>query len=112
MTPRNWKGFMENDGSGKSVDEWQKDTYVKRLHGRELFFVFSEECYCLTSTDSESVDVTLAGDLPSSQEEADTRMILHCICISVTNQQSKPISSFVLLIPTSFGVTAKICLQF
>ena len=44
-------------------------------------FVCSEECYCLTSTGSESVDVTSAGDLSLSQEETDTRMILHCMHI-------------------------------
>ena len=37
-----------------------------------------EKCYCLTSYDGVEVEIMPQEDLFSSQEEADTRMILHC----------------------------------
>ena len=66
------------------LDEWQKDTYANKLVGRKLFFVCCEQCFCLSSEDGESVRKELQADICSSQEEADTRIILHCVHISRT----------------------------
>ena len=59
-------------------DEWQKASYAKRLHGRSIYFAISEQCYHLSSIDAETVDVNTVDALATSQEEADTRIILHC----------------------------------
>ena len=37
--------------------EWLKEAYAMKLHGEELYFAISEQCYCFTSTDAESVIV-------------------------------------------------------
>ena len=81
-TPRDWKSFMSNDENKTQLiklllSEWQKSRYAGKLRGRQLFFVCGEKCYCLTSYDGVEVEI-MPQDLFSSQEEADTRMILHC----------------------------------
>ena len=58
--------------------------YAKRLHGRDIYFAISEQCYHLTSTDAETVEVSTVDALATSQEEADTRIILHCMHICET----------------------------
>ena len=60
------------------LSEWRKPRYAARLRGRQLFFVCRENCICLTSSNGVLVGVRPEEDLFSSQEEADTRMILHC----------------------------------
>ena len=82
-TPRDWKSFMSNDENKTQLiklllSEWQKSRYAGKLRGRQLFFVCGEKCYCLTSYDGVEVEIMPQEDLFSSQEEADTRMILHC----------------------------------
>ena len=54
--------------------EWQLPEYAQRLCSRTVFCVCEETCYSLHSDDGCSVDC-----LCSSQEEADTRIILHCL---------------------------------
>ena len=110
MTPRDWIGFMSNDDNKTQLiklmlDEWQKDTYANRLVGKKLFFVCGEECFCLSSENRESVTKELEEDLCSSQEEVDTRIILHClhICVNFSNFTKNVVSSpdtdvFVLLL--------------
>ena len=77
-TPRDWKSFMLNDEDKTQLIkllllEWQKSRYAGKLRGRQLFFVCGE----LTSYDSVEVEILPQENLFSSQEEADTRMILH-----------------------------------
>lgn len=86
-TPRDWKGFMSNDDNKTQLiklllDEWQKDAYAEKLIGRKVIFVCGEECFCLSSVDGETVTKEPQEELFSSQEEADTRIILHCLQIS------------------------------
>ena len=59
-------------------DEWQKASYAKRLHGRSIYFAILEQCYLLSSIDAKTVDVNTVDALATSQEESDTRIILHC----------------------------------
>ena len=85
-TPRDCNGFMSTDENMSLLiklllDEWQKDTYANRLVGKKLFFVCGEECFCLSSGDGESVTKQFQEDLCSPQEEADTRINLHCLHI-------------------------------
>ena len=49
------------------------------VHGRYIAFAKSEQTYHLTSTDAEAAAVKIA--LASSQEEAYTRIIIHCVHI-------------------------------
>ena len=56
----------------------------KKIHDREIYFAISEKCYCLTSTNAETVTVTEVDALSTSQEEAGTRIILHCLHILQT----------------------------
>ena len=60
------------------LSEWKKPKYASRLRRRQLFFVCGEECFCLSSDDGIVVQALSEEDLFSSQEEADTRIILHC----------------------------------
>ena len=60
----------------------ETDTYVKKLQGREINFAIAGECFHLSCTDGETVSVTAVNALFSSQEEAITRSILHCMHIS------------------------------
>ena len=91
--PRDWNSFMANDENKTQIikflfDEWKKDTYAKKLQGREINFPIAGECYRLSSTDGETVSVTAVNTLFSSQEEADTRIILHCMHISKTTPKT------------------------
>ena len=86
-TPRDWKSFMSNDENKTQLiklllSEWQKSRYAGKLRERQLFFVCGKKCYCLTSYDGVEVEIMPQEDLFSSQEEADSRMILHCDHIS------------------------------
>ena len=88
-TPKDWKVFMSNAENKAQLikllfSEWQKDTYAKRLQGRDLYFAISDKCYQLTSIDGKAVEVRSVDALATSQEEADTRIILHCLHICET----------------------------
>ena len=48
------------------------------MKNRELYFVHEQECTLMTREDGLTTDVRLVPELYSSQEEADTRIILHC----------------------------------
>ena len=82
-TPREWKSFISNDENKTQLiklllSEWKKPKCASRLRRRQLFFVCGEECFCLSSDDGIVVQALPEEDLFSSQEEADTRIILHC----------------------------------
>ena len=50
-------------------------------YGREVYFVNGADCFLLQSADGLVTSKTLAQDLCSNQEEADTRIILHVLHI-------------------------------
>ena len=50
---------------------------MKKLLGRQLFYVCGVNCFLLSSTDGQSVSKVAVADLISKQEEADTFMIVH-----------------------------------
>ena len=82
-TPRDWKLFMSSDENKTQLiklllSEWRRSKYAARLDGRQLFFVCGEECICLASNNGILVEARPEEDLFTSQEEADTGMILHC----------------------------------
>ena len=64
------------------LNEWQTDTYAQLLHNRELYFACDNACFFLRSVDGKVTDSRLMINLSSSQEEADTLIILHGIFAS------------------------------
>ena len=56
-----------------------------KLQGRRVMFVIEKDCYLLPSTEGKTIDKTLITNLCSSQEEADTRIILHLK--QITNEE-------------------------
>ena len=46
--------------------------------GRKIFIVCEKTCLLLTSSDGKHTDANEVVELQSSQEEADTRIVLHC----------------------------------
>ena len=80
--PKDWKAFLQNETNKERLlelifEEWQKDQYAEGLRDRHIYFTLKEACFCLTSSDGNSVKVEEVRDLFSSQEEADT--ILHSL---------------------------------
>lgn len=92
-TPKDWKSFMANDENKSQLlhllfNQWKTDKYAEKLRGRHIYYVLGERCYNLTSQDGISVEVFPEETLFSSQEEADTRIILHCIHIRDNEPES------------------------
>jgi hypothetical protein len=82
--PRDFKTFLLNSSNKRQficflLREWQTERYAQHLQGRQVFFVCEEECLCLESHNGRTVSVSAVQELFSSQEEADTRIILHCL---------------------------------
>lgn len=73
------------------LDQWKTTKYAPALHGRFFHFVLGEICYRLTSPDGKTVEVFQVDSLSSTQEEADTRIILHCIHVRDTEPDNTTI---------------------
>lgn len=92
--PRDWKAFMCNSENKKQLiklpmSEWEKDKFAHKLVVRRIFFSNEEQCVCISSNDGESVSMVMERELFSSQEEADTRMVLHLLHADRENAESK-----------------------
>ncbi|KAH3693417.1 hypothetical protein DPMN_080849 [Dreissena polymorpha] len=59
------------------LTEGSKDKYAPTLQRRRIFFVSGEKCICLSSEDGVKTNAVQVHELYSSQEEADTRIMLH-----------------------------------
>ena len=87
-TPHNWKEFMANEENKTQLidllfEQWSSSRYASELKDRCVNFVKGEQCHKLSCTeDGTSVLAEPNEMLFSSQEEADTRIILHCLEIS------------------------------
>ena len=95
-TPRDWKSFMSNDENKSQLiklllSEWRGEKYAERLKQRKLYFVCGKECFMLSSADGNSVSSLHVNELDSSQEEADTRIILHCLHVASNSSESSVI---------------------
>ena len=82
--PSDFKSFMHNSENKKQLikvilSEWQTDKYAMQLKGREIFYVVEEECFCLQSFDGVHTTSDAVSTLFSNQEEADSRIVLHCM---------------------------------
>jgi len=91
--PRDWQKFLLNaDNKTQLVKlvlgEWKEDTYAESLHDRCIFFVSGEHVTQLTSADGVVTSSSIATGLCSTQPEADTRIILHCLHASTNNTET------------------------
>ena len=82
--PSNWHQFLSNDENKTQLiqfilQEWSSNKYHSKLQGRRIFYVCGEDCFLITANDN--VQKRLIADLCSSQEEADTWIILHMLNI-------------------------------
>ena len=68
-------------------NEWSTDSYAEALMNRKIYFVCDAECTLLTSEDGISTDARPIFQLFSSQEEADTRLILHVKYVNETGAE-------------------------
>lgn len=80
--PRDWKGFSLNSENKRQLiklllSEWCQPKYASLLQNRHIYYACEAECTCIYSTDGITVDYVSDRSLCSSQEEADTRMMLH-----------------------------------
>ena len=85
-TPHEWKSFMSNDKNKTQLinlllEQWKTDKYAAKLVDRSIYYVIGEKVYRLTSEDGRAVSA-YSEESFSSQEEADTRIILHCLSVS------------------------------
>ncbi|GFO29333.1 hypothetical protein PoB_005583800 [Plakobranchus ocellatus] len=109
--PKNFKEFLSNDGNKKGLisflcAEWASDAYAHLLMNKEFFFVNEEMCELLTGNQG-SVNSIPVPDLYSSHEEADSRIILHCMYASQQPTTERvivrPPDSDVFLLPLSLS---------
>ena len=72
-----WREFLKGPQNKNEfikfiTSKWRKKNYCASLQYKELFLAWGEECWKVPSTGS-----TKTYSLSTTQEEADTRMILH-----------------------------------
>ena len=119
--PTDFASFMHEAENKRQLlnfllTQWQQPPFAPHLQDRLLFFVCERQCTCLSSTDGVTVDVCDVPDLHSSQEEADSRMLLHCMYIAGCAQphvtsivvRSPDTDVFVLLLYYSSSINLKI----
>lgn len=75
---KNWKRFLSNNNNKSELisflwNEWRNPTFTEKLRNKVIFLTCNEECCKLSSTSA----VENVSALHSSQEEADTRLVLH-----------------------------------
>lgn len=94
--PRDWKSFLCNDDNKKQLikfifTEWSSDEYAELLVGRKVYVVCEEDVTLLTTEDGQITDQLPIYPLQSTQEEADTRIVLHANFSKVNDFASKVI---------------------
>ena len=85
--PREWRAFRQNNVNKESLNlllhtELINRIYAKRLQHCEVLFVCKDLCVCLSSSDGLAVQCSDVYELCSPQEEADTRIIVHCLHVT------------------------------
>lgn len=90
--------------------QWQSQQYSKMLCNRVVYFVCDDKCLRISS-DGLVVSAVEVAELQSTQEEADTRIILHAIHVAKSSDQAKCIvvrspdtDVFILLIHYSSSI--------
>eukprot|EP00745_Piridium_sociabile_P026705 TRINITY_DN42673_c0_g1_i18.p1 TRINITY_DN42673_c0_g1~~TRINITY_DN42673_c0_g1_i18.p1 ORF type:complete len:760 (+),score=189.88 TRINITY_DN42673_c0_g1_i18:236-2515(+) len=97
--PRDWKTFLSNDENKTSftrflLEEWKKDNnrYAPKLQGRQVLFVCQEKCVRLTTVNGQTTLSEEVEELCSNHEEADTRIVLHCLHIAASAPDDATVS--------------------
>ena len=95
--PRQWQRFL-SDGNNKEklisflVNEWASQEYLGKLSEKELFVTSRDKCYKICVRNSEILrKIVLA--LECTQEEADTRLLLHANHAAVSGHEKVKIKS-------------------
>ena len=75
-----WRTFFLNPQNMKALiifvtTEWKQDRYRRKLTDKALFVACEEECHQISAEAAFIVE-----ELNSTQEEADTRILLHLSC--------------------------------
>ena len=121
--PRDFKSFLLNSDNKKQfirflLDSWKTERYAKHLFHRDVYFACEDQCLLLSSGDGKSVSVTAVNELFSSQEEADTQIILHALHASerVPAEMKIVIRSpdtdvFILLIAYTSGMNQQVLFE-
>lgn len=94
--PRDWKKFLSNGKNKEQLvnilhNEWKQDKYAHYFHGTSIYLSHNDQCTLFASEDGSTVKYTIQEELCSSQEEADTKIILHCFHASQSCQDNLPI---------------------
>ena len=113
-----WKKFLSSSPNKTSfirflLKEWKQAKYTERLRGKVLFVTCDENCYKIRH-DEESI---IIPELGSTQEEADTRLILHSAHAAAEGYQSVILVAddtdvFLLLLAFSVEIDAAIYLKY
>ena len=61
------------------INAWDGDVYANKLQGRRVLLICEGEAYPYTSVDGNNTERTMVGELKSTQEESDKRVILYCL---------------------------------
>ena len=90
---RQWRKFLSNPQNKKQLigfinEEWKKEKFSQRLNGITLLVTSEETC-----TEICEDGVRPREDLISTQEEADTRLLLHALHAARNGYRSVVISS-------------------
>lgn len=88
--PSDFKKFLHSSENKKQLisfilREWQQAAYAADLQCRDVYYVCEENCCLLTSVDGKTVSCETVPQLASNHEEADTRIILHCVYAAQTS---------------------------
>ena len=88
--------FMSNEDNKSQLinlifDQCNTNKYASKLFGQNIYFVIKDKCYHLTCEDGNEVQTCPHESLFSSQDEADTRIVLHCLEISKASAASSTI---------------------
>ncbi|GFO47800.1 hypothetical protein PoB_007430500, partial [Plakobranchus ocellatus] len=91
--PKIFHQFLCSDSNKKQLirlllSEWSSATYAPHLKSRKIFFICEESCYSITSQDGTNTDCQPIMNLESSQEEADTCIVLHIDFLLQSNSNS------------------------
>jgi hypothetical protein len=85
--PRDFKAFLSSGRSKTQLiklllSEWKLPQYARLYGQRQVYFTCDSECYLLRSLDGEFVTDAAQDLYWTTQEEADTRLILHSVLAS------------------------------
>jgi hypothetical protein len=93
--PSDFSACMRNRQNKKKLidfilDQWRSPAYERELLNRTVYYVCESKCYKIQTSDGTVITIEI-DDLSSSQEEADSRMILHVLFTGLESQRESSI---------------------